>query len=386
MASNKNKHYHDKKMKIVTILGTRPEVIKLAPVVLELRRRGHKVVLCNTEQQKELSNQTLTYFGLHADVSLNVMTTDQTLSGLQARLSMALDDVLRGEGADAVIVQGDTMSAFVGGLVGFYNRIPVFHVEAGLRSYNLGEPFPEEALRQMLSRITTLHFAPTQRAVDALLAEGMRKERISLTGNTVIDALLCLPHDTTKVAQRALEDKGVDFRRPLVLITAHRRENHGERLERILDAVEALCHAHADHQFVIPVHPNPHVHDRIYARFNTLRQVVLTEPLEYPQLVALMRTSKLIMTDSGGIQEEAPTFNVPVLVMRYETERMEGVQAGFAKLVGADTQTIVNEAERVLSGEKGSYAPTGTNPYGDGRAAQRISEAIETYFAQLEKL
>ena len=372
-------------MKIAIILGTRPEVIKLAPVVLEMRKRGHSVLLCNTEQQKELSNQTLEYFGLKADVSLDVMTQNQTLAGLQARLSEALDHLMANRSMDAIMVQGDTMSAFMGGVVGFYHRIPVFHVEAGLRSYDLGEPFPEEALRQMLSRITTLHFAPTQGAVDALLTEGILRDKIVLTGNTVIDALHCLPEQMLEQAYRKLSEKGIRFHNPLVLITAHRRENHGERLEHILDAIEELAHKYENYSFVIPVHPNPHVHDRVYDRLGSVQQAVLTDPLDYPELVAIMRQARLIMTDSGGIQEEAPTFRVPVLVMRYETERMEGVHAGFSKLVGADTMAIVSAADAILSGAEGAYFPHGGNPYGDGHAAERITETINAYVVKREK-
>lgn len=366
-------------MKITIILGTRPEVIKLAPVVLEMRKRGHSVLLCNTEQQKELSNQTLEYFGLKADVSLDVMTQNQTLAGLQARLSEALDHLMANRSLDAIMVQGDTMSAFMGGVVGFYHRIPVFHVEAGLRSYDLGEPFPEEALRQMLSRITTLHFAPTQGAVDALLTEGILRDKIVLTGNTVIDALHCLPEQTLLEARKEISAKGVNIHKPIVLVTAHRRENHGERLERILDAVEKLATSYPNHQFVLPVHPNPHVYTRVRDRLDRFERVILTEPLDYPQLVALMRVAKLIMTGSGGIQEEAPTFRVPVLVMRHETERMEGVRAGFAKIVGTETERIVIEAEAVLNGGNEAFKPQGGNPYGDGKAAKRIALAIEEF-------
>lgn len=368
--------------RILVICGTRPEAIKLAPVVLELRERGLGVILCNTEQQKELSNQTLAYFGLEADVSLDVMTQDQTLAGLQTRLSETLEHLMANTRPDAIIVQGDTMSAFMGGVVGFYHRIPVFHVEAGLRSYDLGEPFPEEALRQMLSRVTTLHFAPTQSAVEALLREGIEKGKIVLTGNTVIDALYCLPEERLEEACRKLAERGVRFHNPLVLVTVHRRENHGERLERILDAMEKLAYQYENYSFVIPVHPNPHVHDRVYNRLGSIQQAILTNPLDYPELVAIMRKARLIMTDSGGIQEEAPTFRVPVLVMRYETERMEGVQAGFSKLVGADTETIVSAAHTILSGAEEAYVPQGRNPYGDGHAAERIAKAVNTYFAK----
>ena len=367
---------------ILVVLGTRPEAIKLAPVILELRKNpDYKVFVCNTEQQKELSNQTLGFFGIDADFKLDVMSPNQTLAGVQSRILMALSDVFLNNHFDATIVQGDTMTVFCGALVSFYNRVPVFHVEAGLRSYDLFEPFPEEAMRQMTSRITDLHFAPTQLAYDSLVREDIKPEKIHLTGNTVIDALSCLSNDTLATAQTELEKRGIRLNDKLVLITAHRRENHGERLDRILDAIVTLTKKYSNHQFVLPVHPNPNVHDKVYAELGDLPNVILTEPLDYPELVCLMKNTKLVLTDSGGIQEEAPTFGNPVLVMRYETERTEGVNAGFAKLVGADKDKILAESDAILSREKSETRLDGTkNPYGDGRAAQKIADAIQEFW------
>jgi UDP-N-acetylglucosamine 2-epimerase (non-hydrolysing) len=367
---------------ICIILGTRPEAIKLAPVILALEKsEEYRVLVCNTEQQKELSNQTLSFFGIKADFGLDVMRPNQTLGGLQARILEKLSDVYDNNQIDATIVQGDTMTVFSGALNSFYHKIPVFHVEAGLRSYNLFEPFPEEAMRQMTSRITDLHFAPTELAYHALIKEGIGKENIVLTGNTVIDALSCLSEKTLNNAENFLKAKGIVFNDKLILVTVHRRENHGKRLDQILAALKALAIQFSGHQFVLPVHPNPNVHDKVYNALDKLQNVVLTEPLDYPQLVCLMKYTKLVLTDSGGIQEEAPTFGNPVLVMRYETERTEGVSAGFAQLVGADEEKIISEASKILRQEKAVTRLDGSkNPYGDGHSADKILKAIQSFF------
>ncbi len=368
---------------ILVILGTRPEAIKLAPVILELRKNPEiNVWVCNTEQQKELSNQTLNFFGIKADYNLNVMRPNQTLSGVQARILAALSEIYEKCEIDATIVQGDTMTVFCGALVSFYNHVPVFHVEAGLRSYDLQEPFPEEAMRQMAARITDLHFAPTQKAKDALLRENIAENRVFLTGNTVIDALSCLSFPVMENAENLLREKGIRFDDKLVLVTVHRRENHGERLDSILSAISSLCDEFNNHQFVLPVHPNPNVHDKVFQALQGKRNVILTEPLDYPELVAIMKNTKLVLTDSGGIQEEAPTFGNPVLVMRYETERPEGIEAGFSKLVGADKEKILNEARAILSKNKNDTPLDGAkNPYGDGKAAKKIADAIQLWWS-----
>lgn len=367
---------------IIVILGTRPEPIKLAPVILELRKNPeNRVFVCNTEQQKELSNQTLGFFGIEPDFRLDVMRPNQTLSGVQSRILSALSELYQNNHFDATIVQGDTMTVFCGALVSFYNRVPVFHVEAGLRSYDLFEPFPEEAMRQMTSRITDLHFAPTKLAYDSLIKENIDKTKIVLTGNTVIDALSCLSSQTMEKAEESLKNKGVLLNDKLVLVTAHRRENHGERLDRILQAITTLTKKYPDHQFVLPVHPNPNVYDTVHSALDDLPNVILTAPLDYPELVCLMQHTKLVLTDSGGIQEEAPTFGNPVLVMRYETERTEGVDAGFAKLVGADIDKILSESDAILSREKSATRLDGSkNPYGDGHASEKISTAIQGFW------
>ena len=367
---------------VAFIFGTRPEIIKLAPVILELRKYvdRYNVIVINTEQQKELSNQTLAYFGLKADYNLDCMRENQSLSSVQARILTSLEKVYAENKIDATIVQGDTMTVLCGALTSFYNKIPVFHVEAGLRSYDIFEPFPEEVMRQMTSRVADLHFAPTEVNREALLKENIDEDKIHVVGNTVIDALFCLSEEVIEQSRKFYADKNITIDDKLVLITAHRRENHGERIDRIIDAISYLAEKYQDHTFVIPVHPNPNVHDKIHTRLGGHKNIYLLTPLDYPYLVYLMKHAKLILTDSGGIQEEAPSFACPTLVMRYETERTEGIEAGVSKLVGADYEKIVAESEKILSSTKDDTRLTVKNPYGDGKSAQKIEGIIKKYF------
>lgn len=372
------------KKNILFVFGTRPEVIKLAPVILELKKYPDKyrVIVCNTEQQKELSNQTLAYFGLQADINLDCMRENQTLSEVQARILTSLDKVFVDNRIDATIVQGDTMTVLCGALASFYRKIPVFHVEAGLRSYDIYEPFPEEVMRQMTSRVADLHFAPTEKNKQALLREDISESKIYVTGNTVIDALFCLSENTMAQAKSFFNSEDIEIDDKLVLITAHRRENHGERIDRILDAIECLVKTYTDHKFVIPVHPNPNVKCKIHSRLGEYENVFLLKPLDYPYLVYLMKNAKLILTDSGGIQEEAPSFGCPTLVMRYETERQEGIDAGVSVLVGADYDKIVSLSSEILSKEREQTRLTAQNPYGVGNSAKIIRKIIDDYFAR----
>ena len=367
---------------VIFIFGTRPEIIKLAPVIIEMKKRTdlYNVIVCNTEQQKELSNQTLAYFGLKADYNLDCMRENQSLSSVQARILTSLDKVFNENKIDGVVVQGDTMTVLCGALTGFYHKIPVFHVEAGLRSYDIYEPFPEEVMRQMTSRVAEIHFAPTGVNEKALLDEGINAKKIYVVGNTVIDALSCLSDKVVGDSVRFFEKNNIKIDDKLVLVTAHRRENHGERIDRIIKAISYLAEKYTDHKFVIPVHPNPNVHDKIHSRLGEYKNIHLLEPLDYPNLVYLMKNAKLILTDSGGIQEEAPTFECPVLVMRYETERHEGVEAGVSKLVGADYDKIIDESEKVLSKNKSETRLNVKNPYGDGKASIRIEEILRNYY------
>ena len=368
---------------ILVVFGTRPEVIKLAPLVIELKKHKnlYNVIICNTEQQKELSNQTLNYFGLKSDINLDCMRENQSLVEVQSRILTSLDNVLANNQVNAAIVQGDTMTVLCAALASYYRKIPVFHVEAGLRSYDIYEPFPEEIMRQMTTRVAELNFAPTEKNKQALLKENISQDKIFVTGNTVIDALFCLSDSTLSNAEKFFSDKNIQIDDKLVLITAHRRENHGTRIDRIIDAIEYLAKEYSDHTFVIPVHPNPNVHDKIYKRLAGYSHIKLLEPLEYPNLVYLMKNAKLILTDSGGIQEEAPSFGCPVLVMRYETERQEGIDAGVSQLVGADYDKIIDSAEEILAKDKNSSRLTVKNPYGDGKSSQKIERIIREYFS-----
>ena len=370
------------KKNILVVFGTRPEVIKLAPVILELRKSPEKynVIVCNTEQQKELSNQTLSYFNLKADINLDCMKPNQTLAEVQARILTSLSKVFDENKIDATIVQGDTMTVLCGALTSYYNRVPVFHVEAGLRSYDIFEPFPEEVMRQMTSRVADLHFCPTEKNQKALLKEDIDKNKLHVVGNTVIDALFCLSEETMQNANKFYEEKGIKIDNNTVLVTAHRRENHGERIDRIIEAIKTLAEKHTSHNFIIPVHPNPNVKEKIYKHLDNIKNIHLLAPLDYPNLVYLMKNAKLILTDSGGIQEEAPSFGCPTLVMRYETERQEGIEAGVSTLVGAEYDKIVKLSDEILSKDKAETRLSVQNPYGDGKSSQKIEKLISEFF------
>ena len=367
---------------IIFIFGTRPEIIKLAPVILTLKQfpQDYNVIICNTEQQKELSNQTLEYFGLKADINLDCMRENQSLSSIQARILTSLDKVFQENKIDATVVQGDTMTVLCGALTSFYHKIPVFHVEAGLRSYDIYEPFPEEVMRQMTSRVAEIHFAPTNVNKLALLKENIQEDKIHVIGNTVIDALFCLSEEVIENSKKYFKEENITIDDKLVLITAHRRENHGERIDRIIDAIIYLAENYKNHTFVIPVHPNPNVKEKIHNRLSSLKNIHLLQPLDYPYLVYLMKNAKLILTDSGGIQEEAPSFACPTLVMRYETERKEGIEAGVSILVGADYDKIIKESEKILTSTKETTRLKVQNPYGDGTASKQMEKIIRKYF------
>jgi UDP-N-acetylglucosamine 2-epimerase (non-hydrolysing) len=370
---------------ILIIFGTRPEIIKLAPVILEFKKhqKDFRVTICNTEQQKDLSIQTLKFFDLCPDISLDVMEFNQDLVTLQAKIMSNLNILGKNNAFDGIIVQGDTMSAFCGALFGFLKSIPVFHIEAGLRSNNLKEPFPEEGLRQMISRIATLNFAPTAIDSNCLENESIGKESIIITGNTVIDALFCLPKKELERARKYFENQKIKIDDKLVLITAHRRENHGSKLDDIIKAIKILSSDFPDHNFIIPTHPNPNVYDKINQHLSAINNIFLEKPLSYPNLVFLIGEAKLIITDSGGIQEEAPSFGCPVLVIRNKTERTEGVKIGIAKLVGTKTDKIVKESKKILGlQKKDSRINIVKNPYGDGKASARILLSIKDFFSK----
>ncbi len=369
--------------RITVVFGTRPEAIKLAPVVLALgKERGMSCRVCVTGQHREMLDQVLKVFEIRPDADLNVMRRNQSLATLTARLVASLEKELRAHRPDLLIVQGDTSTTFCGALAAFYRKIPIAHVEAGLRTGTLDMPWPEEANRVLTSRLASLHFAPTELNRRNLLEEGVREDRILVTGNTVIDALFLALARLGRVRPRGLEWAdaclGRADSRGMVLITSHRRETFGEGFESICKAVATLAARFSAVQFVFPVHLNPNVRTPVRKLLGgeRLRNVHLIEPVPYLQFVYLMRMATVILTDSGGIQEEAPSLGKPVLVMRETTERPEAVEAGTATLVGTETGRICDEVSRCLTSERKDGDISGRkNPYGDGRAAARIVEA-----------
>lgn len=371
--------------KIFVFIGTRPEAIKLAPLVRTLKEKDtiFDVVLVSTGQHREMLLQSLDDFRLAPDISLDLMTANQSLAQLSAQIFQAVDTLLAKERPDMVLVQGDTTTVMVVALCAFYLGIPCGHVEAGLRSHERLAPFPEELNRRVATLAATLHFAPTQRAVLELQAEGVPTENIYLTGNTGIDALLQTAANLHSHPIRLPEaiEKALETYSRLILVTGHRRENFGEGLQHICDALESLAEMHNDVVFVYAVHLNPNVRDVVSQRLSGKTNILLTPPLGYCQFIAVMQQSFFVLTDSGGIQEEAPSLKKPVLVMRDVTERPEGIEAGCSRLVGAQTQTIVRAVDELLT-QPESYAAmvAANNPYGDGKASQRIRVAIQAFF------
>lgn len=363
--------------RILFIFGTRPEAIKLCPLIRHMRSEGcFKIRVCVTGQHRSMLDQVLASFDVIPDYDLNLMVHNQTLAQVTARIFDALDPVLASEFFDYAIVQGDTVTTMAGALCAFYRRIAVAHVEAGLRTGDLGNPFPEEMNRLVAARVAALHFAPTEAARRNLLAEGIPNRAIFVTGNSGIDAVLYVAEALANGRLSAREWPWLDASRKLIVVTAHRRESFGNGIDHICDALVALAERQ-DVQLVYPVHRNPNVFDPVTAKLSRIRNIVLLEPLDYVSFVDLMRRAYLLITDSGGIQEEAPSLGIPVLVMRECTERPEAVEAGTVKLVGTDPFKIVSETARLLSNE-GEYARMSRihNPYGDGRASHRIAAII----------
>lgn len=366
-------------LEVLCVFGTRPEAIKMAPVVAELLRRDDRFRcrVCVTAQHRELLDDVLELFGIVPDHDLEIMQEDQSPAHVAASSLTGLEAVLRKDAPDWMLVQGDTTTTMAAALAGFYRRVRVGHVEAGLRTGDRWRPFPEEINRRIADLVTDLHFAPTGRARKNLLAEGVPDGDVVVTGNTVIDALLqmaSLPFDSRGTALEGLELDG----RRVVLLTAHRRESFGEGLASICRAAGDLARAYeGDVQVVYPVHPNPQVAGPVREALAGIPGVTLLPPLDYLTLAHVMKRCYLVLTDSGGIQEEAPSFGVPVLVLRDVTERPEAVEAGVARVVGTDRERIVAEAARLLDdpAEHRRMARR-TNPFGDGRAAGRIADAL----------
>jgi UDP-N-acetylglucosamine 2-epimerase len=368
---------HSLPLRVLSVLGTRPEAIKMAPVIRAVAARtdGFTSLVCVTGQHRDMLDQIMRVFKLSADVDLDIMRPGQVPSEVASRVLAAMPAVFRDTRPDLVLVQGDTTTTMATAMAAFLHGIPVGHIEAGLRTDDIGQPFPEEMNRRVASLVTALHFPPTKRAQDALLREGVRAERIVLTGNTVIDALLQSRRSDYRFSVPALQ--GLDPARRVVLVTLHRRESFGAPMRAVCSALRQIADRHPELTFVLPMHRNPSVRDVVLPALGSSSNFVLIGPLDYLDFIHLMARSYLIVTDSGGVQEEAPALDIPVLVTRDVTERPEGVEVGAARLVGTDETRIVRTIEELLTDaqayKKMAAAP---NPYGDGRASERIVAAL----------
>ncbi len=370
--------------RLLFIFGTRPEAIKLAPVIVNLGDIGN-VRVCVTGQHRDMLDQVLEFFSIVPDYDLNVMAENQSLFRVTTKSLRLLEKVIDESKPDLIIVQGDTTTAFAGALTGFYKRIRVAHVEAGLRSFNKFSPFPEEINRILVGHIADYHFAPTKKAKDNLIKENIPAKNIFVVGNTVIDALL-MGMDIIKRDDRTFYDyfKFIDYSKKILLVTGHRRESFGKPFENICSALKEI--AKEPVEIVYPVHLNPNVRKHVYPLLSGIKNIHLIDPLEYPYLIWLMNQSYLILTDSGGIQEEAPSLGKPVLVMRDVTERTEGIEAGTAILVGTDRKKIISSTRMLLS-HKGTYRKMAQrrNPYGDGKASARIRDISKRFMRKEER-
>ncbi len=366
------------KKKIVTVIGTRPEVIKTAPVINELNRRRDlfRSIVVITGQHVEMCRPYLDLFSVTPEHNLAIMQADQTLDSIVAAIMTKMPAVLREIRPDMVLVQGDTTTAFATALAAFHNNIRIGHIEAGLRTHNKLNPFPEEINRRLVGCLADFHFAPTDRARDNLLAEGTASERVFVTGNTVIDALLGIVRDDYRFSGPEL--RHIDFSaKKVICVTTHRRESFGAPLLNTIDALKKINELFTDTEIILPVHYNPNVKKHIYAQLDGRERIHLIDPLPYEPFAQLLNKCHLILTDSGGIQEEAPSLGKPVLVLRETTERPEGIEAGTARLVGTDVETILEGVTELLTDREAYNAMAqAKNPYGDGRAAARIVDIL----------
>ena len=366
------------RLKVMTIFGTRPEAIKMAPLVLELQKHPEKIesIVTVTAQHRQMLDQVLSIFGITPDFDLNIMKDRQTLIDITTRGLEGLDKVMKEAKPDIVLVHGDTTTTFIASLAAFYNQIPVGHVEAGLRTWDKYSPYPEEMNRQLTGVMADLHFSPTAKSATNLQKENKEESRIYITGNTAIDALKTTVKET--YSHPVLEKLGNDR---LVLMTAHRRENLGEPMRNMFRAIKRLVDKHEDVQVVYPVHMNPVVRETANDILGDHGRIHLIEPLDVIDFHNVAARSYLMLTDSGGVQEEAPSLGVPVLVLRDTTERPEGIEAGTLKLAGTDEETIFSLADELLSDKEAhDKMSKASNPYGDGRASERIVEAILKHF------
>ncbi len=368
--------------KIAVIFGTRPDTIKMAPIIKELEQQTEhfQLITIATAQHRQMLDQVLVVFKIKPDYDLNIMKPSQTLATITKNTVEELDIIFEKEKPDLVLVQGDTTTTFVGSLAAFYRQIPVGHVEAGLRTNDKNNPFPEEINRRLTSTITDLHFAPTQTAKEALLAENVNPENIFVTGNTVIDAL-SYSVNSDYIFSSDILNHIIDQDKKIILVTMHRRENLGEPMKSACNAIKNLALIYKDYNIIFPVHLNPKVQDVAQSILGNIPNIFLIKPLDYLDFVNLMSKSYLILTDSGGVQEEGPHFGIPILVLREVTERPEAVEYGTVKLVGLDEHTIFTTADNLLNNED-EYIKmaTAVNPYGDGLSAKRTIQIIKNYF------
>lgn len=375
-------------MKVLSIFGTRPEAIKFAAVIKALEcRESFSSVVCVTAQHREMLDQVLSIFSIRPDYDLNIMRSNQTLHDITANAIQSLRSVMEEARPDIVLVQGDTTTTFAGALAAYYSKIPVAHIEAGLRTYDKYRPFPEEVNRRLTTQIADFHFAPTSTSRDNLLREGIASEKIFVTGNTVIDALKMIVERQSQPKEKRrlntfFKEFGVDLSagKRMILITGHRRENFGGGFEDICLSIRRLAERFSDTDFVYPVHLNPNVQEPVRRILSGIENIHLIMPMDYEPFVYLMSQSHIILTDSGGVQEEAPFLGKPVLVMRETTERPEGVEAGTVKLMGTDKEKIFIEASTLIEDET-AYAVMSKahNPYGDGMSAPRILSVLEKF-------
>jgi len=366
---------------LLFIFGTRPETIKMAPLILAAQQHpDFTPKVCLTGQHKEMVTPILDFFSIRPDYSLNVMTHNQTLSSLSAKLIEALDPIIEDSSPDTIIVQGDTSTALMGALVGFYHKIPITHLEAGLRSHNIYSPFPEEANRKLIGSLTTIHLPPTKKAADALKEEGI-KDNIFTVGNSVIDALqigLATIQKKPEKYSEHISKLNIPSKSTIILVTGHRRESFGEPFEELCKSLKHIASTFPECHIVYPVHLNPNVQNVVNKKLSNISNIHLIPPLDYPELLFLLNESYIVITDSGGIQEEAPSLGKPVIVTRDVTERTEGIDAGTAKLVGTNADIIIENVTTLLT-DRDAYNTISktTNPYGDGTTSQKVLECLK---------
>lgn len=369
-------------MRVMVVFGTRPEAVKMAPVIKELQKHAPQIetIISITAQHREMLDQVLEAFNISPDIDLDLMQPDQNLAQLAARIFINLDPILKDKKPDWLLIQGDTTTVMAASLLGYYNRIKIGHVEAGLRSFDKWQPFPEEINRRIAGVVADLHFAPTENNRNNLLNEGISNEAIVVTGNPAIDALQMISRQPAPPeADAILQKTGViSGERRLVLVTAHRRENFGQPIRNICQALRLIAQNNRENlSLIYPVHLNPNIQQPVHEILSDVGNILLLPPLDYRPLVHLMNHASVILTDSGGIQEEAPSLGVPTLVMRERTERQEGVAAGTLRLVGTDSERIISETQRLLDDPEAHAAMAqAVNPYGDGHAAERIVSAL----------